>query len=280
MDIRGIPVDPIINFRRKGTADDPFLHYKYEQTVALQKVTLREIPSKYDGVKVTQGKTTLYEMPDGIPDEKHFVVDYSSGEVHFHPSHNNKAFTFEYMGTGVKLIPDSRVYTKFEHGRPTETLNMFIDNSRMLFKEIEKQRDIVYQMIRESKDATNRAIEETNRSVQARSDLELTIENSLNLPQRLVKTIAERNEKYPRPKIGWTVEVTDENTIYRFDGVEWVPIGSGYSNEGFLVVRSPTPPLNVNKIWLETTMSNTPLSMKIKPSTTAPSTNLLWLDIG
>src|SRR5690606_27834985 len=78
-----------------------------------------EIPNKYERVKVTGRGIEWHESKDRELKENTFWVDYNNGVVYFHESVNNVTLTFEYLGEGVFLYPDSRVYHTGDKKFPT-----------------------------------------------------------------------------------------------------------------------------------------------------------------
>src|SRR5690606_15490098 len=78
-----------------------------------------EIPNKYERVKVTGRGIEWHESKDRELKENTFWVDYNNGVVYFHESVNNVTLTFEYLGEGVFLFPDSRVYHTGDKKFPT-----------------------------------------------------------------------------------------------------------------------------------------------------------------
>ncbi|WP_099301799.1 hypothetical protein [Bacillus sp. Marseille-P3800] len=285
MNTSDIYTDPILSLKRKGTAEDPYIHIEEQHTVHLNRVSLTEIPAKLEGVSVyyfhhlTNRKTPLYEISEGLVNDSQFHVDYTNGHIQFSDKNNSKSFYFSYKGAGSKYLSDARVYTQQENGRPTETLRHFINKSRETFNTIREQKTSIDNMIKEMKDETALTKLETQRSVKARSDLESFAENSLLIYKPAVKTYQELLAKYPRPSIGWAVEVENAKAVYRWDSHEWVKIGVSHIIDGFSVISHSTPPLNVNHLWLQVGASNQATSYRVKKSITPPLINQLWLDI-
>jgi hypothetical protein len=105
----------IIGKRRKGTHDDPFKSISVTLPVINSKVTLPEIPSRFEKVKVTGYSTTMYEIEDGELTENLYKVDYTNGVVFFNVIHNNSNLTFTFLGEGVHFFPASSIWlTKSE----------------------------------------------------------------------------------------------------------------------------------------------------------------------
>jgi len=119
LDIPKIYSDPVISRKRRGDKIQPFIPIKETITVDSYRAILTEIPNDYERVKVTGRKVEWYESDDDILLENSFRVDYVNGIVYFHESVNNVSLNFEYVGEGVWLYPDSRVYFSGEGSFPT-----------------------------------------------------------------------------------------------------------------------------------------------------------------
>ncbi|PAV30157.1 hypothetical protein CIL05_06735 [Virgibacillus profundi] len=145
MDTRKIYGDPIISQKRKGTHIDPF-RKKFE-SLAVEKhyVILSEVPVKFERVKVSFNNVDLYEVEDEFLSENTFNVDYVNGIVYFHESQTRKTLDFEYMGEGVLLFPDSRIYLTNDLEFPN-VRDKFYDVDRGILE----QRNRVDTLIREN----------------------------------------------------------------------------------------------------------------------------------
>lgn len=119
IDVPSIYNDPIISKKRLGTPIQPFERIKESITVDKHRAILTEIPNKYERVKVTGRGIEWHESKDRELKENTFWVDYNNGVVYFHESVNNITLTFEYLGEGVFLYPDSRVYHTGDKNFPT-----------------------------------------------------------------------------------------------------------------------------------------------------------------
>lgn len=132
LDIPKIYEDPIISRKRLGTAIQPFRPIKESMTVNTYYALLTEIPNRYEKVKVTGQGRNFYEIEDGeFLSENTFKVDYTNGHVYFHESLDKKTLHFEYLGEGVFLFPDSRVYFSGEGSFPT-VRDKFVDVDRAI----------------------------------------------------------------------------------------------------------------------------------------------------
>lgn len=128
-DIPNIYNDPIIFRRRLGTPIQPFKEIKESLSVEKHYVLLSEIPNRDAKVKVTGLNRNFYEVRDEFLDENTYKVDYTNGIVYFHESLHGRTLNFEYVGEGVMLYPDSRVYLTGDKGFP---------NVRDKFKDVDR----------------------------------------------------------------------------------------------------------------------------------------------
>lgn len=110
LDIPRIYNDPILFRARRGNATNPFVKVKEYVFIDKGMALLREVPSELDKVKVTGLDREWVEIQEGLPTRNTYKVDYTNGVVYFHESINGRTLLFEYMGRGVFLFPDSRVY--------------------------------------------------------------------------------------------------------------------------------------------------------------------------
>lgn len=121
---------PIVFDLRSGTASDPFLpYYNIPYLINGGRVQLAELPDQNYKVKVSQVSPliTYSETTNEFPSSLQYVVNYSTGDVHFNPSEEGKTLSFTWYGRGVTLIPASRIVTKELDGNPIETLQDIID---------------------------------------------------------------------------------------------------------------------------------------------------------
>ncbi len=103
--------DPILTRKRLGNALSPHRPMKEHVLVESNYALLTEIPTEFDRVQVFDHRgNRLYESQENLLNENTFYVDYVNGVVYFSSERNKQTLRFEYMGEGVYLIPDSRVY--------------------------------------------------------------------------------------------------------------------------------------------------------------------------
>lgn len=123
--------DPIIYRKRKGDAFYPYKEIKESITVQTNYALLTEVPNRHDKVKVRYRDKPLYEVEDGFLDENQFRVDYTNGWVYLHESLQGETVKVEYLGEGVFMFPDSRVYHTGDPRFPT-VKNKFEDVDRSI----------------------------------------------------------------------------------------------------------------------------------------------------
>ncbi len=130
---------------RRGTPLSPFEDIKESMTVESCRVLLTEVPNRLNRVKISYRGNLMYETEDGFLSENTFRVVYEDGTIYFHENMENKTVQIEYLGTGVLLFPDSRVYHTSDKRFPT-VKDKFIDVDR----DILVQRNRVDTLIREN----------------------------------------------------------------------------------------------------------------------------------
>lgn len=112
----------------------------------------------------------------------------------------------------------------------------------------------------------------------ATSNYTTVVEQTRKIYKPAVDSFADLSIKYPNPEVGWTATAKDSNIEYRWDGVEWMYIGSSDPSTGYSVVVGSTPPDNINSIWLDSPESNR--YAKIIPSVTEPTeTGQIWWEM-
>lgn len=175
-------IDPVFIYRRKGTADDPFIP-RVEDKVLYSStdrtgtpsyyITLGEIPDYARKVKVTGADGTLLKETTSIsPTKNEYRVDYSSGLVFFNGSQNEKRFTFEYLGTGYVNFPAQRI-----------------------------------------------VMEDAEMSLQEFSRTVKTMRTNWHPPVANFAAIA---TSIPSPSFGDTVQTTNDGKIYRYENGNWI----------------------------------------------------------
>lgn len=112
----------------------------------------------------------------------------------------------------------------------------------------------------------------------ATSNYTTVVEQTRKIYKPAVDTFSDLSVQYPNPEIGWTVTSKDSNIEYRWDGIEWMYIGSGDSSIGYGIVVGSIAPSNSNTIWLDAP-ENTRYA-KIVPSVTEPiEVGQIWWEL-
>jgi hypothetical protein len=114
--------------RRTGQRGNEFVNLSHPITVVNGKVTLDEIPNKFDSVAISNATTTLNTTENGLPDADTVVVNYNTGELHFDPTHNGAQFTVSYVGTGFFQLSAKRVFTETTNPDAVSNIQDMIDN--------------------------------------------------------------------------------------------------------------------------------------------------------
>jgi|GEM_PF-4382706 len=174
--------NPIISTRRKGTMDDPYINIEESFVVKDNKVLLSEIPSEIDHVQAIEISTgeVYYEIFDGIPGEREFIVDYRFGIITFHPYANDKNIKFTYVGTGNYYLPAKRVWTKQNNGTVEETLGDIIEQGQEAIKTLAQVETITNNAIVATENANNVATLISN-AEESRVIAETSRDNAENL---------------------------------------------------------------------------------------------------
>ncbi|QHM16642.1 hypothetical protein C7M30_00261 [Bacillus subtilis] len=260
--------DPILSKKRKGSVDDPYLTYNETLTVYNGRVLLTEIPNREFRVEVIGSNKEWREIEDGELEDNYFKVDYLMGVVFFNVSNEGKSLTFNYSGEGASFFPASRIWIKRQGNMVIETLQGLIDEAE----------DTIIRMnerIAECERVTKRCQEVTAWCRQATSNYEEVVENTRKIYKPSVYTYSDIFTYYPTPQIGWAVTVKETKIVYRWDGFEWVDIGTSEVYEGFNILLSATEPFNANYIWYKDA-SFSPEKKRVVVSDTAPDSGQVW----
>lgn len=263
--------DPILSKKRIGSVEDPYLTYNETLTIFNGRALLTEIPNREFRVEVTGDNKEWREIEDGKLDDKYFKVDYLMGVVFFNASNEGKSLTFNYSGEGASFFPASRIWIKRQGNMVIETLQGLIDEAE----------DAIIRMnerIAECERVTKRCVEITKWCRELTSEYEYVVENTKKIYKPSVYTYADIISTYPNPLIGWTVAVKETKTVYRWDGFDWIDIGTSEVYEGFTVLLSTTEPYSTNYVWYqdeELALEN----KKIVVSNVAPGSGEVWYEI-
>jgi hypothetical protein len=126
-------VDPAYVFKRKGDTADPFIFLKETFQVLNGIVTLREIPDFNSKVTVRKLDGTLLTETTNTPIANQYRVDYTSGIISFHSSHEGNTLTFDYYGIGYVSFPSSRIWVDTNasvSGKSLQQVITDLDNSK------------------------------------------------------------------------------------------------------------------------------------------------------
>ncbi|MEW5569583.1 peptidase G2 autoproteolytic cleavage domain-containing protein [Rossellomorea marisflavi] len=110
MDNFNIYNDPIISRKRKGSKGDPFKQVSETLQVNKNYTLLSEVPNRKQRVEAYRNNQPLIEVESHELDSDTFRVDYTNGIVYFHESLSGEYLTLKYLGEGVLLFPDSRIF--------------------------------------------------------------------------------------------------------------------------------------------------------------------------
>lgn len=229
--------DPFVYRWRKGTPEDPFKHRFDSLPVINGVITLLEVPSRVEKVKISGMTEISQERYEKIREirENEFLVNYSNGIIMFHPSHEGRTIVCEYFGRGIVLIPSTRIYAIVKRNPDVvKTLQEIIDESKAQLEETEKAIADLQIIINNAIEATNNANKATDNANQARDDAIVATENANEATQTAldaaastimiykepVPTFEDIETTYPEPENGWRVMVIETGDVYRFDGIE------------------------------------------------------------
>lgn len=263
--------DPILSKKRIGSVEDPYLTYNETLTIFNGRALLTEIPNREFRVEVTGDNKEWREIEDGELDDNYFKVDYLMGVVFFNASNEGKSLTFNYSGEGASFFPASRIWIKRQGNMVIETLQGLIDEAE----------DAIIRMnerIAECERVTKRCIEITKWCREATSDYEYVVEYTRKIYKPSVYTYADIITTYPNPLIGWTVAVKETKTVYRWDGFDWVDIGTSEVYEGFNILLSAVEPFSANYIWYQDE-GLVPEKQRVVISNVAPESGMVWYEI-
>lgn len=164
-----------------------------------------------------------------------------------------------------------------------DEVNQQIDKSEQtrlnLIDEAEQTKQEVIKKTNEKIEETEQARQRAHRAADFTNEKTLKFEEVVNSSKKIYKPMVETYEDllatYPNPEIGWTATVKDTKIVYRWDGVDWVDIGVTDRFDGYNVVVSDLPPINLDCVWLHAPVTSS-YGAKIKPSETEPEKNQIW----
>lgn len=121
--------EPIKIIWRAGTEDDPYIPKSETQKIVNNKISLFEIPDKFNKVNI-EGYTELIIEPNSprkIPNSNEFVVNYNNGIVTFNPTEEGQTVFVEYYARGYIQYPAQRIYVHSPNPYAVENLQELID---------------------------------------------------------------------------------------------------------------------------------------------------------
>lgn len=222
---------PIHVIWRKGTTDDPYIDRVDVTKVVNQRIVLLEVPDSNQRVKIPNMSEINFESFQKYSlDIDEFYVDYTNGFIYTHSSKEGQTLTCVYKGRGMLLYPTQRVIHWDGHGG-YESMETIIERTKDQVQDLISHTDNFDEVMKKMVIAINDAQNATYYVKMAISDAEQATENAIKAYESTVMEwkpkVISRDElevNYPLPKLGWTAYVTDENTAYRFDGIDWIPI--------------------------------------------------------
>lgn len=228
--------DPNVYHWRKGMPEDPFIHRFDSLPVINNIITLLEVPSVSEKVKIiglTEISSDTYERIREIAIDQ-FLVNYSNGIIQFHPTHEGKTFLCDYWGKGFIIIPASRVYAMIQRSPDmVKTLQDIIDETLLQLKNNQDSISNLQTVIQNAINATTNTNQATDNANLARDGAnQATIKaqvatqdaldaaaSTIMIYKNPVFTYANIGATYPIPKNGWRVMVEETGDIYRYDGI-------------------------------------------------------------
>lgn len=159
---------PLHYIKRKGDSSDPYLSITETIIVQNGRAPLKEVPDRVNKVVVSDMDNAPWnevKTKNEIKNPTDYSVDYRDGVVYFHESAHGKRLKFKFMGTGVFLIPMSRIWTEYEGGKPTDTLKTLVDETYEMLDKGNKK-------ITETEKARQESIKTTNDANAKITDIE------------------------------------------------------------------------------------------------------------
>ena len=225
--------DPLAIVFRSGSEDDPFVPRSNSLPIINAQITLLEIPSithkvQISGlVEVTQEQ--LFDKKNLEANE--FVVNYSNGNIQFHPSREGQVVKANFYSRGMILYPASRIYAiATENPDVVVTLQDYIDSLREIEKTLAIKLGEINEAIQKSIETTDAANVAIDNAIVATEDAQDAAREAYEAAETTkvnylpyVMTFDEIATTYPNPMIGDTVQVATTGEYFRFNGVSWIP---------------------------------------------------------
>lgn len=226
---------------RNNTQDDPYVDKTESLKIINNRIVLSEIPTEFHRV-IINGYTEIDQRKPSakkIPDEKDFIVNYSSGTIDFHASQEGKTVVAVYKGRGMIQYPASRIWAHYPNPDAVLNLQEIIELSRQRVEEIIAATEQAVQAAnnaniaaegatiatQKANQAADAAVSATNTAIDAskRADESAKFANDTVLTTRLiwlepVPTYNDIAKAYPNPEIGSTTMVLADGARYRYEG--------------------------------------------------------------
>ncbi|MEC0210251.1 hypothetical protein P4H70_15035 [Paenibacillus ehimensis] len=216
---------------RKGTPEDPYKEKMESFPVVNNQITLLEIPSPTHKVRIAGFTEIDQEVFDRRRTElqpNEILVNYSIGNIQFHPSHEGKTFLCTYFSRGLVMLPSSRVYTMVQRNPDiVKTLQEIIDEIHHRLGEYSSLLTEVREAISNARNATDNANRAADNAVLAKEGAIDATNKALDAAASTIMIYKEPVPKfddlkkiYSNPENGWRVMIESTGDIYRFDGVK------------------------------------------------------------
>ncbi|MBG9794672.1 phage-like protein [Paenibacillus dendritiformis] len=226
--------DPVTIIWREGTPEEPYKEHIDSLPVINNQITLLEIPSQTDKVRIeglTEVDAERFDKKLALSPHE-FLVNYANGTIQFHPSQEGKTLLCKYKGRGLILYPASRIYAMVSrHPDVVKTLQDMIDEMLQRLRETNLAIAEVNEAVAMAKEAAHAADRSADQANQAADEAKLATEQALLAYKSTLLVfkppVADMKEliaTYPYPHSGWTVQTYKDGNRYRFDGKEWVLI--------------------------------------------------------
>jgi lysophospholipase L1-like esterase len=123
--------DSFLYRMRKGDSNDPYIEYEQIDIVRNNRIILKEIPDKFQGLIISKADGTILNYSDkGVPDSDTVIVDWKNSELLFHDVNNGETITISFYGKGNVYVPANRVSMNVDtNGNVVSTLRDLTDET-------------------------------------------------------------------------------------------------------------------------------------------------------
>lgn len=231
--------DPNMIIWRKGTPEDPYKPRSDSLPVINNQITLLEIPSYTDKVRIAgfvEVSQELFKKKTYL-DEHEFLVNYANGNVQFHPSQEGRSLLCTYKGKGLIMYPASRIYAMVSKNPDiVVTLQDYVDGLKLYTENLDVMLLQINQAIENAVNATDQANQATDNAQaaatnanQAAQEAYQAAESTIVIRKDPVNAYDDLAIVYPNPENGWEVTIQTTGDFYRYDGVyshTWQLVGN------------------------------------------------------